>query len=374
MKQTLHKIATTLLASLIIVGCNAPKHQPTSASIEGRLTLDRSQKIYLAETDDKAERLIDSVEQNSNGEFRFEIAEAPSEHHLYHLICGDRRIPLFVVAGDAIRVEPSDSTGCGYSISGSEESQLCNEFFSSYKHGYGSLKSNIDAQQRNAEAYKNYRDIKREQLAFIVEHKSHLAAIYALYQRLPGGSFLVDQTSDIILYRTVAEAVAEQYPNSPYLTRLMRDIKRMENHIELLQRVEVRTHPDISARDMYGNEVSLSDHDGHVTLLYFWSAEAGNSNAMNADLKQIYAKYAARGFRVYQLSIDSSRSAWINAVQEQELPWTSVHDRRGENSPSLGIYNITRLPSTYLFDAEGNIVARDIYGTELEKQLSKLLK
>ena len=95
-------------------------------------------------------------------------------------------------------------------------------------------------------------------------------------------------------------------------------------------------------------------------------------NNINAELKTIYARFAEHGFEVYQVGIDTSKAVWINSVQEQQLPWISVGDMRGGNSPVLGMYNVKTLPANFLIDKDGNIVAKNIYGNALEQQLEKM--
>ena len=222
---------------------------------------------------------------------------------------------------------------------------------------------------------RDYR-IRREQLRFIVENKASLAAVYALYQRLPGDKDLFNGDSDVVYFRTVAEAVEQSYPESPYLQSLLSDIARMDARINLTSQINEAKYPDLEIADIYGRKTRLSSLAGKVVLLDFWSAELGNSNALNAELKEIYAKYtdAATPFEVYQVAIDSSKPLWITAVQEQQLPWISVCDLRGQASPSLGLYNVRKLPANFLIDKEGSIVARDIYGKSLDARLAELTK
>jgi hypothetical protein len=170
------------------------------------------------------------------------------------------------------------------------------------------------------------------------------------------------------------DAVSAKYPNSPFLLSLSNNIASMTARISLMKSIELRTYPELKGRDMYGNEVALSSLDGNVILVDFWSAEYGNSNILNADLKAIYDKYKPYGFRVYQVSADTSKVAWITAVQGQRLPWISVCDFRGEMSPMLFAYNVQRLPSNYLIDRNGNIIAKNLYGRALERQLARMLK
>ena len=86
-----------------------------------------------------------------------------------------------------------------------------------------------------------------------------------------------------------------------------------------------------------------------------------------------YAKYHDQGFEIYQVGIDTSKALWINTIQEQQLPWISVSDLRGEASPAVGAYNVQSLPANFLIDREGNIVGKDVYGADLDKRVAALL-
>lgn len=125
--------------------------------------------------------------------------------------------------------------------------------------------------------------------------------------------------------------------------------------------------------DMFGNKIRLSSLQGKVILVDFWSALAGNSNQLNAELKESYEKYSERGFEIYQIGVDNSKAIWVSAVQEQNLPWISVCDLRGTASTALTLYNVQNLPANFLIDREGNIVAKNVYGAELEKRVAALL-
>ena len=45
----------------------------------------------------------------------------------------------------------------------------------------------------------------------------------------------------------------------------------------------------------------------------------------------------------------------------------------GDSSPSVGIYNVQKLPTSYLIDRKGNIVGKDLFDEELEAQIKKLI-
>ncbi len=294
---------------------------------------------------------------------------------------GSERIPLLVSRGERITLDAMGSALANYTVSGSYESELLRKFNKPYLEGqlelYKTMQGYHDAdeqtRQQLAQRYRTiYNSVKRNQISFIIEHKEYLASVYALYQRLSGEHYLSGADSDLIYYRTVADAVSKRYPTSPFLLTLSNDIARMEARISLINSIEVRNSPELKGKDMYGKEVALSSLEGNVILVDFWSAEVGNSNAFNAELKEIYEEYESQGFRVYQVAADTSKAAWITAVQEQQLPWISVCDFMGEASPMLRAYNVRKLPSNFLIDRKGNIIAKDLYSNALERKLAEL--
>ena len=374
MKKTL--FATAVFA-LILCGCQSSK-----VRISGKFLGVDSETVYLEQMSVVSQNIIDSVRLAPDGSYRFTINNAPHSPAMYNILYNGERIPLLISGGENITVSSLGNVLMNYTVNGSEESELLREFNRDYIEGVQKLnvimsdyaQANEADKKRIARLYnEQYRNVKRNQISFIVEHKSNIAAVYALYQRLPGERYLVNSDSDIIYFRTVADAIAEAHPDSPYLISLRNDVARMEARASLLQTIQERSYPDIEATDMYGNRVKLSSLDGNVILVDFWSAEVGNSNALNADLKEIYRKYADKGFRVYQVSLDTSKAAWIKAVQEQKLPWISVCDFLGESSPLRGGYNVKKLPSNYLIDRDGTIIGKDLYSNALEKRLAELL-
>jgi peroxiredoxin len=357
--------------------------QSSKVKISGRFVGSEVKMVYLEQSTVLEQQLIDSVALGEDGNFVLLLENSDQTNPtLYHLVYDNNRIPLLLKGGDNVTVSSAGNALRNYTVEGSEESELLHKFNASYVDGVLKLNDIMsrltandladDARHDLAVEYTKLKnEIKRQQLGFIVENKDHIAAIYALYQRLPGDANLFNGDSDVIYYRTVAEALAESYPDSHYLPLLRSQIARMDAQISLLSQVKETNFPEIAMPDMYGKEQSLSSLEGKVILLHFWSAAVGNSNAMNADLKEIYAKYHDQGFEIYQVGIDTSKALWINTIQEQQLPWISVSDLRGEASPAVGAYNVQSLPANFLIDREGNIADRNLSGEKLEQAIKK---
>lgn len=355
--------------------------QSSKVKIAGRFVGSDADMVYLEQNTTLEQTIIDSVKLAEDGSFTLRINEATATPTLYNVIYNNERIPLLVQRGDKINVQSAGSVLRNCEVEGSTESELLHKFNKEYINGVARLNEiiakytdGLSEEQTSAiskEYTELYRGIKRSQLRFIIENKDRIAAIYALYQRIPNDANLFNGDSDVIYYRTVAEAIEQSYPESPYLPILRTQIARMDAQLNLLSNIKETSFPEIKMSDMFGNEKSLSALEGNVILLHFWSAAIGNGNAINADLKEIYAKYHDKGFEIYQVGIDTSKATWINAVQEQKLPWISVSDLQGQDSSSLKLYNVSKLPANYLIDRNGTIVAKDLTGEKLETEIKK---
>lgn len=375
-KQTLF---VTLTTAALMCGCQSSK-----VKISGRFVGGDAKNIYLEQVLPLTQSVVDSAALAPDGSYRMELTGVAKTPSLYNVIYDGERIPLLLAGGDRLTLGSVGSVIRNYTVEGSSESELLRQFYQAFVTGAQQLENmgtefarKLTDEERKSlikEYTAEYYRIRREQLRFIIEHKASLAAVYALYQRLPGDTYLFNGDSDVVYYRTVAEAIEKSYPQSPYLAALNAEIARMDARITLTSQITEAGYPDLEMTDMYGKKVRLSSLLGKVVLLDFWSAALGNSNALNAELKEIYRKYARPdgGFEVYQVAIDTSKPAWITAVQEQALPWISVSDLRGQASPAVGLYNISKLPTNFLIDRGGNIVARDIYGKSLESKIEEL--
>ncbi len=361
--------------------------QSSKVKISGRFVGNDAKDVYLEQVLPLTQSVIDSAVLDKDGNYRFELKGVAKTPSLYNIIYNGERIPLFLAGGEKLSLNSVGSVVRNYTVEGSKESELLRQFYQAFVSGAQRLdniasqfaKATLSEEDRQAlvkEYTAEYYRIRREQLRFIIENKASLAAVYALYQRLPGDTYLFNGDSDVVYYRTVAEAIEQTYPESPYLQSLMGEIARMDARISLSSQITEAGYPDLELSDIYGKKVRLSSLAGKVVLLDFWSAELGNSNTLNAELKEVYKKYADApvAFEVYQVAIDTSKPLWISAVQEQQLPWVSVSDLRGRASSSLGLYNVQKLPANFLIDKEGNIVGKDIYGKSLEQKLDELTR
>jgi peroxiredoxin len=132
--------------------------------------------------------------------------------------------------------------------------------------------------------------------------------------------------------------------------------------------------PDIALPSVNGDTIRLSSLKGKVVLLDFWASWCGPCRSSNKELVKLYPKYKAKGFEIFSVSIDDDKNKWANAIKKDKINWLQVNDAGGWDAKTAVKWNINAIPTSFLIDKKGKLLAMDLEGKELEKALKDLLK
>ena len=88
-------------------------------------------------------------------------------------------------------------------------------------------------------------------------------------------------------------------------------------------------------------------------------------------LRDLYNKYHAQGFEIYQVSVDPDEHFW--KTQTAALPWISVRDEAGTESQTLNLYNVQSLPTFFLIGKDNAVKLRDVQVKDIDAAIKSLL-
>lgn len=386
-----HKVITLALAVAAIAGvtsCNEKKFH-----MDGTITGAADSTLYFENMSLDGAVKIDSAKLSEDGTFAFE-GTAPTAPEFYRLRIAGQFINIAVDSTETINIKAQyPQMATQYEVSGSEDCQRIKELSlmqSSLQAQVNAIARNpelgaqavADSVSRIVEAYKT-----RVKTEYIFKAPMKASSYFALFQTIYAGGQPVllfnPRTSeqDIKVFGAVATSWDTFYPNEKRGENLhniaiegMKDVRylRSQQQAEEIEASKVNTSGilDFTLTDNTGAARSLSSLKGNVVLLDFHLFADQNSMKRIMWLRELYNKYHAQGFQIYQVAIDGDEHFW--KTQTAALPWIST--RVDDNTSSvLQLYNVQQVPTFFLLDRSCNVVKRDAQIKDIDAEIKALL-
>jgi thiol-disulfide isomerase/thioredoxin len=119
--------------------------------------------------------------------------------------------------------------------------------------------------------------------------------------------------------------------------------------------------------------VSLKESLGKATLIDFWASWCQPCRQENPNVVALYKAFHNKGLNIISVSLDEDAVSWKEAIVKDKLAWTQVSNLKEMKDPIALQYGITQIPTTFLLDAKGKIVAIDLRGVDLNTKIKELL-
>ena len=384
----MRKIAVLGLAALMAVGCSKNNGAQINAQIEGANNAD----IVLYQLAVNQIKPVDTVKTSADGTVKCTVAMPDAQPEFYYLVYkGNKLASLVLKAGDKVNVKV-DTLGKELSVEGSQESVLLGQ----YEKGLAKVSAEFETMATQMEAAfakkdakeamlvnkqmsKAYVDYRKGLIKSIMENPYSFANINVLYHSIAQQLPVFSAENDFLLFQRVHDSLATLYPASVYLKSLEGQIQSSMNAIEMIDKINQASEtsfPNLSLPDINAKNVELSSLEGKPFILMFWTITEPSQKMFNNDLKELYKKYSSSGLEIYQVSLDEDKTAWAATVKDQQLPWISVCDGKGAASPAVVAYNLITVPTLFVFNAKGDIVASGNLTSagEIENAIRKAVK
>lgn len=384
------RMRKTIVLGLIVLSAVAcgPKD---SAVVDINIPGGGSKEIIVSKLAVNQIKVVDTVKTNKLGNANFKVKIGDESPNFYYLSYNRKKLAsLILKPGDKVKVSV-DTLGKGLSINGSEESVLLGRIeqdlltstmkFDSLSQALVAAVDVNDSEKAQTLRYelgKLYVKQKQGAIRSIISNPYSFTNIALLYQQFTDNLPVFADSKDGLFIKRVYDSLNTLYPNSVYVKSLKTEIYKMENTIELSDRLSAANEsafPNISLPDINSNKIELNSLLGRPFVLMFWSTQDIKQKIYNQDLAELYRKYQDKGLEIYQVCVDTDKTSWATAVKNQNILWISVCDGLGNASSAVTTYNITTIPSLFIFDRNGDITAKNVFEkSKLDAELAKVVK
>jgi len=390
------------VAALLITSCDNRR----LGTIEGTISGADGQLLVLEHLTDVAPRMVDTLRLDEKGSFRFrpEVEEGPD---FFSLRLGNQSVSLVIdtlLTPVQVKADASNFIS-GYEVSGAhnqelkEAVQLGNRLRGqilavnqAFNQGQLSRQASRDSILSLVGSYKQ--QVLHD---YIYVNPSSPTSYYLLFETVQGLTiFDANATQDFRAFGAVSTGWDFNYKSSPRnsvlkkMTLLGQARRRAEkaraeraDSIASQVKIETRTYPELNLTDADDHPRSLTSvvEGSGLVLVDFSAYYLDYSPAHNMALSGLYEKYSKQGMQIYQVCLDYDEHFWKTSADN--LPWVTVRDRNVvydqqgtiQYSAAALTYNVSSLPTTFIINKDGDLVAR-VEGDDarLEAELKKIIK
>lgn len=371
------KKITLLITALTIISCNKYQINGTVTDIK-----DGTKAILLTQNDMGGFQPIDTAIVE-NGKFEF---EGKSEFPEIAQVSFDKQnvgyLPFFILEKGTIDITINTKKLEDTKIVGTANNDLYNQYNQANKDIFEKAKkineenaailskapSNDEEKAKGQAVVEQFMKLQEEMntrsLKFIKANPNTFVSILLTENLYFKGKMTDDE----------AKKVIDGLDTNLQKTKNAKSISDMiKMNASKKKKTSDKSAPDFKAKTPDGKIVSLKESLGKVTIIDFWASWCGPCRKENPNVVALYNELHSKGLNIIGVSLDEDASKWKEAIAKDKLTWTHVSNLKGWKDPIAQMYNVDQIPSTFILDEKGTIVAKDLRGEELKAKVKALL-
>lgn len=332
-------------------------------------------KVYLYSLDRQNQVPLDSTVLSDKGEFKFSHSTPAVD--FFRIASGNKEYMIIAKNGDEIELTADLlSETMAYTISGAAEADKLSELNTTKNQYMGRISALQREFEEQSEAHPEKRNEILEQmrprynneieglnkavLDFANKNTRSLAGFYAINLLNPA-----EFEKELVSY---ADQIKNDFKDNA-------SVKEFVEKMSRLKAIQVgQPAPEFTINSINNTPVKLSDYKGKYLLLDFWASWCRPCREENPNLVRAYNAYKSKNFDILGISLDKDPAAWKQAIEADGLGWSHASDLMDFEGESARLYQIEAIPSSFLLDPNGIIIAKNLRGEQLDAFLSKTLK
>lgn len=383
------RILLFALSTFILASCGGGNSSAPYV-LKGKVNGASGQMVYLSNFINNVPNRLDSAQVGEDGSFELGMANPALD--FYQVALNDQDFCIIITDSTEQGVYVEADAGNmmkSYAVTGSKQTALLVDFYRTSDE----FEANREEMRIEYEAVSGSGDTSR--IMDVQERVITLGNTYYEYltntiRENPGSPVCLsilgklDPRNELELYKLAEMNLRKTMPNSPYVQSLAQQISTLEQQAEAmrLQQEEAERManllkqgteaPEINMATPQGEPMPLSSLRGKIVLIDFWASWCKPCRAENPNVVKLYNKYKGAGFDIYGVSLDKSKDAWVQAIQQDGLSWHHVSDLGFWNSAAAKLYGVNSIPFTVLLDKEGKVIETRLRGAALEQKLEEI--
>jgi len=128
--------------------------------------------------------------------------------------------------------------------------------------------------------------------------------------------------------------------------------------------------PAIKLKSSRNSDVNLTSFQGKYILIDFWASWCGPCRLGNKKLVKLYNEVSADKIEIIGISIDTDANKWLRAIEKDKIKFTQLIDPKGFDANAAILFGVEELPSKFLFNTEGILIAKNPTEDEITKLIT----